>query len=239
MMSIAGFFFSSAISFSLSLIIKREHEKAVIQVRAEFTLADGRRIYGLSPFCCETITVNGEELYPNCFIPDRPVSETICENNPLYFDDGSERWLVFVKNGSPKLISRFVVVACLIINASGSGMCRAYVVFLKGEAKPLIFWGGVIEASELRRQTQFHQRGLSYARKDLYHESFLRALRMCKAVYFFTLPKHAGWNITPQGLRVFVDSTMMQPEFEDLFLKEDIGRGEPPRTISHTLPNSI
>lgn len=212
---------NSKLSDMLPEIKTAERVEAVKQARAEFSLADGRRIYGLSPFCCETITVNGEELYPNCFIPDRPVSETISDNNPLYFDDGSERWLVFVKNGSPKLISRFVVVACLIINASGPGMCRAYVVFLKGEAKPLIFWGGVIEASELRRQTQFHQRGLSYARKDLYHESFLRALRMCKAVYFFTLPKHAGWNMTPQGLRVFVDSTMMQPEFEDLFLKED------------------
>ncbi len=44
---------------------------------------------------------------------------------------------------------------------------------------------------------------------------------MCKAVYFLTLPKHAGWNWTPNGSRVFVDSAMMRPEFESLFLKEN------------------
>ncbi len=205
----------------LPAIIEREHEKAVIQVRAEYALADGRRIFGLSPFCSETITVAGEELKRSHFIPDRPVNESISEDNPLYFDDKSDEWRLFVKNGKTKLISRFVVIACLIVDASGPGSCRAYVVFLKGEAKPLFFWDGIIDAPNLRRQTQFHQRGLSYGRKDLYHESFVRALSMCSSVYFLTLPKHAGWNMTPQGLRVFVDSTMMQPEFEDLFLKED------------------
>ena len=97
----------------------------------------------------------------------------------------------------------------------------AYVVFLKGEAKPLIFWNGIIDPASLRRQTQFHQKGLSYSRKDLYHESFLRALRMCKAVYFLTLPKHAGWNTTPGGSRIFVHSDMMLPQLNGLFLNKD------------------
>lgn len=205
----------------LPAIKESAHVDAVKQVRVEYSLAEGLRIYDSSPFVSETITINGEELYPNSFIPDRPVIGTICENNPLYFDDRSESWLMFVKNGTTKLISQFVVVACLIIDASGPGSCRAYVIFLKGEAKPLVFWGSTIDETELRRQTQFHQRGLSYPRKDLYHESFLRALRMCKAVYFLTLPKHAGWNSTPEGSRVFVDSAMMRTEFEGLFLTND------------------
>lgn len=44
---------------------------------------------------------------------------------------------------------------------------------------------------------------------------------MCRAVYFLTLPTHAGWNWTPEGSRVFVDSAMMRTEFEGLFLKND------------------
>lgn len=197
------------------------HNEAVKKVRAEFALADGQRIFGLSAFCSETLTANGLELYYNRFIPDSPVYDPIGEDTRLYFDDQNDKWFVREKNGLSKLISRFVVVGCLIVNASGPGRCQAYVVFLKGRADPLIFLDGIIEPSELRRQTQFHQRGLSYSRKDLYHESFMRALRMCKAVYFLTLPKHAGWNRTPEGLRIFVDSTMMRPEFEELFLKED------------------
>lgn len=198
-----------------------EHAEAVKQVRAEFSMSDGRRIYGLSPFNSEDIIINGHKFYLNSFIPDRAVNDPIGEDMRLNFDDKSDKWLVRVKNGLPKLISRFVVNGCLIVNASGPGMCRAFVVFLKGEAKPLIFWDGVIEASELRRQTQFHQKGLSYARKDLYHESFMRALSMCTSVYFLTLPTHAGWNWTPEGSRVFVDSAMMRTEFEGLFLKND------------------
>ena len=162
------------------------HNEAVKKVRAEFALADGQRIFGLSAFCSETLTANGLELYYNRFIPDSPVYDPIGEDTRLYFDDQNDKWFVREKNGLPKLISHFVVVSCLIVNASGSGKCQAFVVFLKGRADSLIFWDGVIEASELRRQTQFHQRGLSYARKDLYHESFLRALRLCKAVYFLS-----------------------------------------------------
>ena len=197
------------------------HNDAVKQVRAEYRLADGRRIFGLSKLNSESKIINGFEISPNSFIPDRALNDPVGEDTRLYYDDQIDKWLVREKNGLPKLISRFVVVGCLIVNASGPGKCQAFVVFLKGRADPLIFWDGVIEASELRRQTQFHQRGLSYTRKDLYHESFLRALRMCKAVYFLTLSKHAGWNWTPEGSRIFVDSAMMRPEFEGLFLNED------------------
>lgn len=197
------------------------HTDAVKQVRAEYRLADGRRIYGLSTLNSESIIINGLETSPNSFIPDRALNDPVGEDTRLYFDDQNDKWFVREKNGLPKLISRFVIVGCLIVNASGPGKCQAFVVFLKGRADPLIFWDGVIEASELCRQTQFHQRGLSYARKDLYHESFLRALRLCKAVCFLTLPKHAGWNWTPEGSRIFVDSAMMRPEFEGLFLKKD------------------
>lgn len=208
------------IAEQLPAIEKKEHEKAVIQVRAEYSIATGKTIFKLSPFNSERIYINGLELYRNSFISDRPITDSSFEDTKLYFDDKNERWLLRIKTGSPKLISRFVIVACLIVDASGPGMCRAFIVFLKGEDKPLVFWNGIIDPAELRKHTQFHQKGLSYGRKDLYHESFLRALRMCKAVYFLTLPKHAGWNWTPEGSRVYVDSEMMRPEFEGLFLED-------------------
>lgn len=205
------------VSELLPAIQEQERENARKVIREEYRLAEGVKIYGLSQFISESVTIDGEELFPNNFIPDRPVNESISEDNPLYFDDKSDEWRLFVKNGKTKLISRFVVIACLIVDASGPGSCRAYVVFLKGEAKPLIFWDGIIDAPNLRRQTQFHQRGLSYGRKDLYHESFLRALSMCKAVYFLTLPRHAGWNATPDGRLSFVSAAMDIPLLASLF----------------------
>ena len=62
---------NSKLNGMLPEIKKTEHAEAVKEVRAEYSLAEGRKIYSLSPFCCETITVNGEELYPNSFIPDQ------------------------------------------------------------------------------------------------------------------------------------------------------------------------
>ena len=205
------------VSELLPAIQEQERENARKVIREEYRLAEGVKIYGLSQFISESVTIDGEELFPNNFIPDRPVNESISEDNPLYFDDKSDKWLLFVKNGKTKLISRFVVIACLIVDASGPGSCRAFVVFLKGEAKPLIFWDGIIDAPNLLRHTQFHQRGLSYGRKDLYHESFLRALSMCKAVYFLTLPRHAGWNATPDGRLSFVSAAMDIPLLASLF----------------------
>ena len=204
-------------------IKKNARAEADKEVRAEYKLSDGRRIFGLSKFNCESSIANGLELFPNSFISDRPIDDPISEDTRLNFDDQNDKWYVREKNGLPKLISRFVVVGCLIVNASGPGKCQAFVVFLKGRADPLIFWGGIIEAADLRRQTQFHKKGLSYTRKDLYHESFLRALRLCKAIYFLTIPKHAGWNRTPGGSRVFVESAMMRTEFEGLFFNEETG----------------
>ncbi|WP_294412847.1 hypothetical protein [uncultured Ruminococcus sp.] len=205
------------IALMMPEIKKKARAEAVKELRAEYTLSDGRRIYGLSKFNCESIIANGLEHFPNSFIPDRPINDPISEDTRLYFDDQHDKWYVREKNGLPKLISRFVVVGCLIVNASGPGKCQAFVVFLKGRADPLIFWGGIIEAADLRRQTQFHQKGLSYTRKDLYHESFLRALSMCQAVYFLKLPTHAGWNETPDGKLTFVSSQLDVPALCRLF----------------------
>lgn len=201
----------------LPAIKEEARADAIIRVRDEYTIASGREIYGLTTFNSESRTVNGNVLYPSSFISDRPTNDPVGEDTRLCFDDQNDKWLVRVKNGSPKLISRFVVVACLIVNASGPGICRAFVVFLKGEDKPLVFRNGIIDPTELRRQTQFHQRGLSYGRKDLYYDSFLRALKMCKAVYFLTLPRHAGWNITPDGRLIFVSAAMDIPLLGGLF----------------------
>ncbi|EWM55096.1 hypothetical protein [Ruminococcus flavefaciens] len=194
--------------------------EALKQVRAEYRIAEGVKICGLSRFITEAVTVNDEELGQGHFILDKPFYDPLSEDIRMFFDDITERWLVRVKNGTPKFISRFVVVACLIIDASGPGSRRADVIFIKGCPKPLIFWRGIIEPAALRKQTQFHQKGLTVRNRDLYHESFLRALCMCPNVFFLTMPKHCGWNTTPDGRRVFVSSENMIPVLADLFYDE-------------------
>ncbi len=180
------------IAEALPEIQERERNNAIQQAKAKASQDRGEEIFKLSPFNCVTISVNGEELNQNHFFPTNPVNDPLGDELVLYFDDINERWLVRHHNGIPKIVSRFVIDGCLIINASAPGVCDAYVVFQKGEKKPLVFWNGIIDPAELRRQTQFHKKGLSYARKDLYQESFMRALALCKRVYFLTFPKHPG-----------------------------------------------
>lgn len=204
----------------LPKIQQKAHENAIKQVKADDLLEKGEIISNLSPFISDTITINGKELDKSMFIPERPINDPISEDVRLYFDDLNFRWLVNVKEGKPKLVSRFVVEACIIVDASGPGSCRAFVVFLKGRTKPLIFLNGNIESAMLRKQTHFQQRGLSTRNKDYYHESFIRSLCMCQKVCFLTLPKHAGWNLSPYGSQLFVSAEMMLLEFNELFVSK-------------------
>ena len=172
------------------------------------------KISRASPFISETVMKSGHELDRSMFFPTAPINDPVSEEVKLYFDDINYKWLIRKNNGLPKLVSRFFVDSVLIVDAYAPGSCRAIVVFLRGG---LIFWGGNIEPAAVRKQTQFHQKGLTVRNRDFYHESFLRALCMCPNVFFLTMPKHCGWNTTPDGRRVFVSSENMIPVLSDLF----------------------
>ena len=174
-------------------------------------------ISSASPFISETVMKNGQELNRSMIFSTAPINDPVSEEVKLHFDDINYKWLIRKNNGLPKLVSRFFVDATLIVDAYAPGSCRALVVFLRGGLKPLIFWGGNIEPAAVRIQTQFHQKGLTVRNRDFYHESFLRALCMCPNVFFLTMPKHCGWNTTPDGRRVFVSSENMLPVLADLF----------------------
>lgn len=175
------------------------------------------KISKASPFIVETVIISGHELDRSMFIPTAPINDPVSEEVKLYFDDINYKWLIRIKNGLPKLVSRFFVDAALIVDAYAPGSCNALVVFLRGGLKPLIFWGGNIEPAAVRKQTQFHQKGLTVRNRDFYHESFLRALCMCPNVFFLTMPKHCGWNTTPNGKRTFVSTNNWIPVLSDLF----------------------
>lgn len=192
-----------------SQLIKEMEQANIVQRGAEISSA--------SPFITENVIIDGRVLDRRMFIPTAPIRDSESEDIKLYYDDMHHNWLIRKKNGLPKLVSRFVVDAALIVDAFAPGSCRALVVFLRGGLKPLIFWNGCIEPAALRKQTQYQQKGLTVRNRDFYHESFLRALCICPNVLFLTLPQHAGWNTTPEGRRVFVESEKMIPVLSDLF----------------------
>lgn len=204
-------------------IIEQDKEQirldTIREVNSNYLVTKGVEITGLSPFITETININGHILNRTNYIPYSPYNNSGGEDIRLLFDDLNGKWFLRKNNGPSKLVSHFVVEACLIVDASASGSCRALVVFLKGSTKPLIFWSGIITSKELRNQTQYHQRGLSVRNREYYYESFIRALCMCANVFFLTLPQHAGWNTTPEGRRVFVSNENMITVLADLFIE--------------------
>lgn len=198
--------------------MKAEYHTQTIKECNEMNTAQKvEKISSASPFISETVMKSEHELDRSMFFPTAPINDPVSEEVKLHFDDINYKWLIRKNNGLPKLVSRFFVDAALIVDAYAPGSCRALVVFLRGGLKPLIFWGGNIEPAAVRKQTQFHQKGLTVRNRDFYHESFLRALCMCPNVFFLTMPKHCGWNTTPDGRRVFVSSENMIPVLADLF----------------------
>lgn len=206
------------IATSIVAIEKEEYKKeGVREYHAECIKQRGYEVSRLSPFITETVVVSGQELDRRSIIPYTSFNDPGSEDVKLFFDDVNIKWFIRVKNGLPKLVSRFWVEACLIVDAYASGACRALVVFMRGCQRPLIFWEGIITSADLRKQTQFHKKGLTVRNRDYYYESFIRALCMCSNVFFLTLPKHSGWNTTPDGRRVFVSAANMIPVLSDLF----------------------
>lgn len=177
-----------------------------------FLTVKGNEIKRFSPWITESVLTDGGELFPSDYIPQTIEGDAIHDDVWLYYNDIENKWLLRTKAaGAHKFISRFCVIVVLIVNAYAPGGCRAMAVFLKGATKPLIFWEGIISSTELRKQTQFQQKGLTVRNRDYYYDSFIRSLSMCKNVFFLTIPSHAGWNVTPDGRRVFVSSSDMIP----------------------------
>lgn len=198
--------------------IKVDYKQQVIkEIQDDFIAQKGISLSNLSPLISENVFVDGKLLERKDFIPDSPITDPTNEDVYLFCDDIHQRWLVREKNGLLKLVYRFVVEGCLIVDASGPGVCKSFVVLLKGSPKPLIFQNGNITLASLRKQTIFHQKGLSVKDRKYYYESFIRALCMCKYVFFLTIPKHAGWNTAYDGTHFFVSAENTITVLNDIF----------------------
>lgn len=184
------------------------------EIREEFQIAEGIEISRLSPFITETAEVDGRVISREECIRD------IAKRDPLYSDKHLEynpyngHWQLICNSRGPSFVSNVVVIACLIVNATGPGTFYALVVFIKGRRNPLIFIGGNLSTHNIMAQLQLDDTSMN---EKWVSEAFRRSLLMCSYVFFLTLPEHAGWNLTPDGLRKFVCSDLAVPELIGLF----------------------
>lgn len=172
-----------------------------------------------SPYITETVFIDEKELSGSEFILDTFRSYPIYEDFQLIYNGYSHEYQLLYKNGKRKFISVFVVIACVIVNATGLGKCRAIVVCLQGVDVPLIFYGGDISPSAIRRQTRFCQKGLKVS-SEVYCASFIEAIRRCANVFFLTIPEHTGRNLLQGGGYDYTSSLSVIPGLEELYPAE-------------------
>lgn len=184
------------------------------EIREEFQIAKGIEISRLSPFITETAEVDGRVISREECIRDIAKRDPLYSEKRLEYNPYNGHWQLIYNSRGPSFVSNVVVTACLIVNATGPGTFYALMVFIKGRGSPLIFIGGDLSTHNIMAQLQLDDTSLD---EKWVAEAFRRSLCMCSYVLFLTLPKHAGWNITPDGSCVFVSSELMLQGLEALF----------------------
>lgn len=198
---------------------KEEYRIEIIQeINAANIKVKAAEISRNSPYITETVFIDGKELHRADFIAETPGRYPLYEDVQLICNSNYEYQLLY-KNGKRKYVSDFVVVACIIVNATGPGCCKAIIVYIRGVETPLIFEGGDISLSELRRQTQFLNNGLNIP-GEVYLASFKQAISKCSNVFFLTIPELPGMNLMQDGRYDYTSSLSVMPGLEKLYSDE-------------------
>ena len=189
-------------------------EKITADVRSEFTIAKSIKITKLSPFISETVEIDGLVLSREDFIPRNYRSDPLYDDKQLLLNTINGHWQLQSKTKGPQFVSSVEVYCSLIVGAIKPGMCYATLVFIKGKSSPLVFFDGDFSEKNIIAELELEDKSL----KNKYvAEAFRRSLMVCPYVFFFPILSHVGWNITPDGLRIFVSSALDVPLLGRLF----------------------
>ncbi|SHM12870.1 ATP-binding protein [Ruminococcus flavefaciens] len=181
------------------------------KVRSEFTLEEGTRLFHSSPFISETVEINGVVFTGASFIAHKAKKDPAYDEKHLDLNPYNEHWQLEYKTRGPKFISSVKITGCLIVAASGPGICYAYLIMIKGRASPLIFFNGDLSDNRIISELQLEDTSLA---PKYVAEAFRRSLLLCSAVYFYSPPMHDGWCLPPRGDRIFCSS-----EYDNLLFK--------------------
>ncbi|MGN0575880.1 MAG: hypothetical protein ACI4J2_07600, partial [Ruminococcus sp.] len=184
------------------------------EIREEFSIIKGEEIFRLSPFISETVQVNGYVLSREDFISRNFRRDPAYDEKRIELNPHNGHWQITHRTKGPTYISSVEVTGCLIVDATGPGICYAYMIFIKGRVSPLIFFNGDLSDNDIIKKLQLDETSLN---KKYVAEAFRRSLCMCSYILFMSIPKYDGWNLTPDGLRKFVSSELDDPLFGKLF----------------------
>ncbi|SHM65235.1 hypothetical protein SAMN04487860_1098 [Ruminococcus flavefaciens] len=143
-------------------------------------------------------------------------------------------WELTYNTKGPRFISSVNVATCLIVNASGPGICDALVIFLRGRDKPIVFAGGNLSDTRIINALQLED--TAPEKRNWVAAAFRASLRDCDDISFLDIPQHAGGNMLRDGKFVYVSSFNVYPGTEALFPNEVknhfLIHGEPDLTLA-------
>ena len=200
---------------------KEQYQLEILkQLQEERIRKEGKELFKASPLISDTYTINGVEVFPEDYIPNNTVTDSLYEETALIKNEYNLEYQEFNRNtGKRKFVWKETVTLVLICNPTAAGKCEDVAVFLKGKKTPLRFPNGDINEEFFRRQTTFARRGINVSVRK-HFESFLRNLRECQIKKFVTIPKHAGGNTLPNGVTTYISSVSVIPGFEEVFPEE-------------------
>lgn len=196
-------------------------------------------LFHSSPFISETVEIDGVVFDATSFIAHKAKKDPAYDEKHLDLNPYNEHWQLEYKTRGPKFISSVKITGCLIVAASGPGICHAFLIIIKGRASPLIFYDGDLSDRRIISELQLEDTSLE---TKYVAEAFRRSLLLCSAVYFYSPPTHAGWCLTPSGDRIFCSSEYNNLLFKRLYkgkglrnVFEDIMLDKPKRAYSDIL----
>lgn len=172
-----------------------------------------------SPYIYEKFVVKGKELNIWDFMNVVYRRNRLYEDAQLIYNDYCDEYQLMYKNGKRKFVSEFVVVAWVVVNATGPGKCKAIAVYLKGYDSPIIFYEGDINPTVLKRQTRFYNKGLNVS-NDVIFASFLQAMKACSNGFFLIIPEHSGIIKLEGGNINYTSALSIIPGFEEMYPDE-------------------
>lgn len=172
-----------------------------------------------SPYISKEVESNGKTLTRQHFVPEGIVRDPAYDGEQLIYNDCVHNWQRLKSKGGRDYVSDFVVSVIVVVNATGPGQCDAIAVCLQGVEKPLIFKDGVIDLRSVKRETAFCQKGLKH-NGELMFQSFIRAMKKCKDVFFLTIPEHVGGVLLYGGVYSYTSMMSMISGLETLYPEE-------------------
>ena len=203
-------------------------------IREEFRTQKSRSISGISPFISDCGEIEGFKLQVKAFIYNSSIPRPYDNKSMVKYNPYTGCYERPYRKDRNTFISKVDVICILVVNPSPPNVCDAFVVFVKGRDAPFILWDGDLSDNTISSQLPFDRKAVD---RNFFAESVRLAIGRCENIFFYTSPKHGGWNYTSDGAWFFVHEGIKPPLLAGLYKKRNDKTRENKRKLDDVFEN--